>query len=200
MKTLILDPNFYKSATLMVDRRRVFNTVITLYKMLEIFKVQNMNTFETVPAYKIWKGAIQEELEFEEAMNLYYNCCLKVSKEIFGYKTQYEYKRINPDKLKFPRFTDLTFNSHRAFCVGLDYKTFYPMFKAVQDFNGKILIWEYPKIINRKRINFAEDMSGLFDKAKIQERFGKEFNSVDDFREYDLMEINREYIDMFSKI
>ena len=62
-------------------------TLIVASKFLEMFKSQPGSCFGA-PTYKAWYGLNNE---FKEALKLYYNCLLKVCKEIYGYKTKYEY-------------------------------------------------------------------------------------------------------------
>ena len=98
MKLLVLDPNFYKSALLMDNKRRAFNHCIVAQKMLSIFENQATNTFATVPNYKVWR-------DHKDALKLYFNCLLKVCKEIHNINTKYEYFTDIDENLEFPPLT-----------------------------------------------------------------------------------------------
>lgn len=181
MKLLVLDPDFYKSALLMDNKKRCFNHVIVCEKMLKIFSQQSTNNFVTVPNYKVW-------VNHQEALKLYYNCLLRVAKEIHHYNTKYDYFKIDKDKLTFPPFTELTFKSHQAFCLNLDFELYYPKFgEKVRNFNGGILIWEYDLNKNGEVMKVAEDFNGMFN----QEKFIKNIN-IPIKTNYNLIEINKE--------
>ena len=186
MKTLILNPDFYKSAILLENKKRTFNTCIVCQKMLKIFNAQSTNEFKTVPNYRLWQP-------YQEALKLYYNCLLKVCKEIHGYHTKYEFMPIDIEKLQFPNLTDLTFKSHQAFCIDLSSELYYPKFKENKDFNGGILIWEYDIFKNGEMIHVAEDLNGVYNKEKLAKNIGDI-----DIKSYDLFEINKQNIEFFK--
>ena len=184
MKLLVLDPNFYKSALLMDNKRRAFNHCIVAQKMLSIFENQATNTFATVPNYKVWR-------DHKDALKLYFNCLLKVCKEIHNINTKYEYFTDINEDLEFPPFTDLTFKSHQAFCINLDYDLYYSKFSINEGFNGGILLWEYNLQKNDENITVVEDFNGVFKREKFD--YDKKFIINDD---YNLKEINKENLNI----
>ena len=135
------------------------------------------NTFESVPNYKVWRDNL-------DALKLYFNCSLKVCKEIHNINTKYQYfNDIDINNIVFPNFTDLTFKSHQAFCINLDYDLYKNKFPESENFNGGILIWEYTKLINNNKVSFIEDINGLYKKEK---------SPYKNIKEYDLKNINKD--------
>lgn len=177
MKILLISPDFYQSAVLLNNAPRTFNNLNVTRKILDIFEKQKDNNFYTVPNYRCWKG-------YEEALKVYSNCLLKVCKEIYNYNTKYEYLDINEQSLIYPKFTDLTFKSHKAFLYNLA-PNLYKNFQEYEDFNGNILIWEY---IDKKGISVAEDRNGIFKIEKLEDKF------KDIVKNYNLEEINKKNI------
>lgn len=183
MKLLITNPDFYKSALSFDYKQRTWSNLIVADKFLKMFESQPGNCFGA-PTYKAWYGLNNE---FKEALKLYYNCLLKVCKDIYGYKTKYQYVEVNKDKLVFPNFTDLTFKSHQAFLINLDTNLYLPKFgKDIQGFNSGFCIWEYPVLKNEEVINVCEDFNGIYKPSILEEQINKEVKS------YNLMEINEQ--------
>lgn len=176
MKLIVLDPDFYKSALLLDNKKRTFNHCIVASKLLSIFEKQKSNTFSSVPNYKVWRDHI-------DALKLYFNCLLKVCKEVHHINTKYQYfTDINPN-LDYPNFTDLTFKSHQSFCIELDRDLYFPKFPNSEGFNGGILIWEYTLLKNDEYINIAEDFNGLVKKEKLFKKYN--------LHNYNMKEINK---------
>lgn len=189
MKLLITNPDFYKSALSFDYKKRTWSNFIVASKFLKMFETQPGNCFGA-PTYKAWYGLNNE---FEEALKLYYNCLLKVCKEVFGYKTKFEYLPINVEKLKFPNFTDLTFKSHQAFLINLDRELYIPKFgQEVEGFNSGFCIWEYPMITEDGKINVGEDFNGIYKQKVFCDKTQCDINNI----EYDLFEINKQYLDI----
>lgn len=182
MKLLITNPDFYKSALSFDYKQRTWSNLIVASKFLKMFESQPGSCFGA-PTYKAWYGLNNE---FKEALKLYYNCLLKVCKEIYGYKTKYEYYSIDVDKLVFPNFTDLTFKSHQAFLIHLDNNLYISKFgKEIQNFNSGFCIWEYPVEKNGEIINVCEDFNGIYKPNILEDKIEQEVKS------YNLMEINK---------
>ena len=78
MKLLITNPDFYKSALSFDYKQRTWSNLIVASKFLKMFESQPGSCFGA-PTYKAWYGLNNE---FKEALKLYYNCLLKVCKEI----------------------------------------------------------------------------------------------------------------------
>lgn len=185
MKLLITNPDFYKSALSFDYKQRTWSNLIVADKFLKMFETQPGNCFGA-PTYKAWYG---RNNEFKESLKLYYNCLLKVCKDIYGYKTKYEYFKIDVDKLIFPNFTDLTFKSHQAFLINLDKDLYIPKFgKEVQGFNSGFCLWEYPVEKNGEVLNVCEDFNGIYKPEIFGEKIEQDINA------YNLVEINKEYI------
>lgn len=177
MKMLVLDPDFYKSALLMDNGKRCFNHCIVAKKLLQIFETQPNNNFCTVPNYRVWKN-------HTDALKLYFNCLLRVVKEVHGFNTKYQYFTDIPDKITYPNFTDLTFKSHQAFCIELDYDLYIGKFLDSKDFNGGTLIWEFDITRGDEKVHIAEDRYGVFKPEKLLEKHRVEF------KEYNMEESN----------
>lgn len=187
MKLLVTSPDFYQSALNFDYKRRHWSNFIVAMKFLEMFSQQPINAFNS-PTYKCWTGI---NFEYTEALKIYYNCLLKVAKEVHHYNTKYNYLSIDVNKLKFPNFTDLTFKSHQAFLINLNRDLYYPKFKENENFNGNFCIWEYPIIKDSNIIMMAEDIHGVYKPEKLDSKF--ESISIDS---YNLYEINKKYIDI----
>lgn len=188
MKLLITDPDFYKSALNFDYKQRTWSNLVVAAKFIQMFESQPGNCFGA-PTYKAWYGLNNE---FKEALKLYFNCLLKVCKDIYGYKTKYEYFKIDKSKLIFPHFTDLTFKSHQAFLINLDKNLYAPKFdKGVQGFNSGFCIWEYPIMKNGEVISICEDFNGVYKPNILEKNF--EQNIKDD---YCLENFNLQYINI----
>lgn len=184
MKLLVLDPDFYKSALLINNKKRAFNHCIVAQKLLKIFEQQPTNGFETVPNYRVWRG-------YEEALKFYFNCLLRVCKEIHKINTKYEYFQLQED-FEFPCLSDLTFKSHQAYLLNLDYDNYKSVFKENEGFNGNILLWEYlGRDRDNNRISIAEDFNGIYKQEKFN---SKDFEIKSD---YNLKEINKNNIKLW---
>lgn len=179
MKILVLDPDFGKSALLMDNKKRVFNTCIVIKKMLDIFEQQKNNTFESVPNYRLWKN-------YPDAMKVYFNALLQVCKDIHQIKTKYTYYTDFPNKIEYPILTDVTFISHRAFLVALDPDLYIPKFGDLK-FNSNKLFWEYLFEKNGDKYLVAEDFNGI-KRVDYLLQDHPEFKS-----DYNLEEINYKY-------
>lgn len=182
MKLLITNPDFYKSALSFDYKQRTWSNLIVASKFLQMFENQPGSQFGA-PTFKAWYGLNNE---FKEALKLYYNCLLKVCKEIYRYNTKFEYLNINKDKLIFPNFTDLTFKSHQAFLINLDSDLYLPKFgKKIQGFNSGFCLWEYPVKKDGEVINVCEDFNGIYK---------SDFKKDQQINNYNLMDINEKYI------
>lgn len=187
MKLLITNPDFYQSALSFDYKQRTWSNLIVASKFIKMFQSQPSNCFGA-PTYKAWYGLNND---FEEALKLYFNCLLNVCKNIYRYNTKYEYFKINKEKLKFPNFTDLTFNSHKAFLIHLDRELYIPKFgRDIENFNSGFCIWEYPIKKDEEIINVCEDFNGIY-KTNI---FGEKIEKTIEIKKYDLKEINEKYI------
>lgn len=183
MKLLITNPDFYKSALSFDYKQRTWSNLVVAAKFIEMFNNQPVNAFGA-PTYKSWLGLWNE---FIEALKLYYNCLLKVCKEIYGYNTKYKYFKIDIDNLIFPNFTDLTFKSHQAFLINLDRNLYLPKFgKEVEGFNSGFCIWEYPVVKDGQIIKVCEDFNGIYKPDILGEKLNQEISS------YDLYKINEQ--------
>lgn len=181
MKLLVLDPDFYQSAILMDNKRRCFNSCIVCQKLLQIFEQQPTNSFSTVPNYRVWKG-------YTDALKLYFNCLLKVCKEIHHINTKYQYFTDIDENLEFPPFTDLTFKSHQAFCINLDYDLYKAKFSDSEGFNDGILLWEYNGKRSGEDCVVVEDFNGMYK----QEKFN--YKDFEIKKDYNLKEINKNHL------
>lgn len=187
MKLLITNPDFYKSALSFDYKQRTWSNLIVAAKFLQMFESQPGDCFRA-PTYKAWRGLNNE---FKEALKLYYNCLLKVCKEIYRYNTKYQYFKIDIDNLIFPNFTDLTFKSHQAFLINLDNELYLSKFgEEVKGFNSGFCIWEYPVQKNGEIINVCEDFNGIYKPNVLGEKIEQQINS------YNLMEINKKYLNI----
>jgi hypothetical protein len=179
MKLLVLDPDFGKSALLMDNKKRAFNHLIVIQKMLDIFEKQKSNTFASVPNYKLWR-------DYPNAMKVYFNALLQVCKDIHKINTKYKYYEDFPEKINYPKFTDVTFVSHRAFLVSLDPELYIPKFGEL-DFNSNKLFWEYWFEKDGEKYLVAEDFNGIKRVDILLE------NNPDFKSDYNLEEINYKY-------
>lgn len=187
MKLLITNPDFYKSALSFDYKKRTWSNLIVASKFIKMFETQPSNCFGA-PTYKAWHGLNNE---YKEALKLYYNCLLKVCKEILGYNTQMRYEPINKDELVFPKFTDLTFKSHQAFLINLDRNLYLSKFgQDVEGFNSGFCIWEYPIIKNEELITACEDFNGVYKPENLASQIDKKI------KEYDLAEYNKYNLDI----
>lgn len=187
MKLLITNPDFYKSALSFDYKKRTWSNLIVASKFIKMFENQPGDCFKA-PTYKAWYGINNE---YKEALKLYYNCLLKVCKEVLGYNTKYEYLPIDRENLKFPEFTDLTFKSHQAFLINLDHDLYISKFeKETEGFNSGFCLWEYPIIKNGERINACEDFNGIYKPENISSQINKEI------KKYNLLEYNLSNLDI----
>jgi len=183
MKLLITDPDFYKSALNFDYKQRTWSNLVVASKFIQMFNSQPGNCFGA-PTYKAWYGLNNDYIE---ALKLYFNCLLKVCKEIYGYKTNYQYFLVDRNKLIFPNFTDLTFKSHKAFLINLDEELYIPKFGIEnKGFNSGYCIWEYPIIKGEDCVNVCEDFNGIYKQDILGEKINIEF------KKYDLKKINEE--------
>lgn len=187
MKLLITNPDFYKGALSFDYKQRTWSNLIVASKFIKMFESQPGNCFGA-PTYKAWYGLNNEYIE---ALKIYYNCLLKVCKDVYGYRTKFEYIKIDKENLKFPNFTDLTFKSHQAFLIGLDENLYLPKFGAeVKGFNSGFCLWEYPIIKLNEQISVCEDFNGVYKPERIIENLNFQNKS------YNLYELNKQYLDL----
>ena len=180
MKILVLDPDFGKSALLMDNKRRAFNQLIVIQKMLNIFETQTNNTFESVPNYRLWKP-------YPYAMKAYFNALLRVCKEVHKINTKYQYYEDFPEKVEYPPLTDVTFKSHQAFLLDLAPDLYISKFSDSKGFNSGKLFWEYMFEKNGEKYPVAEDFNGIKRVNLILEDYP---NLRSD---YNLEELNKKY-------
>lgn len=160
MKLYVLDKDYTKTALLLDNKRRCWNSLVTAAKMIEIFEKQGPNTYNGTPNYRVWSGYL-------DALKLYFNSFLKVCKEIHRYNTKYIPFEL-PENYELPPFTDKTFLSHKAFLVKLDEELYSPKFPEANNFNDGILIWEYYNISSTgEKFLAAEDRNGYYKPNKL---------------------------------
>jgi len=160
MKLYVLDRDYTKTALLLDNKRRCWNSLVTAAKMIEIFEKQGPNTYNGTPNWKVWA-------DYPDALKSYFNAFLKVCKDIHRYNTKY-IPLEHSEFFELPPFTNKTFLSHQAFLIKLDEELYLPKFPLANNYNNGILIWEYYNINSSTGEKFvaAEDRNGYYKSDK----------------------------------